>query len=64
MWRRLAVFAAVCSLGCALSGPVRAQDKAPAQGSPPAEAKSLMQAAQQKARKQHKPLMVLFDASW
>ena len=70
MIQRFAVFAAVCALGLALAAPVRAQDSAPAKegasarDSAPAPSKSLLEAAQQKAKKQHKPIMVLFDASW
>jgi hypothetical protein len=64
MVKRFALFAAVFSLGFALAAPVYAQESAPAQKGAPAEAKSLLEAAQQKAKKQHKPMMVRFDASW
>src|SRR5260221_7878922 len=70
MVKRFAVFAAVFALGLALAAPVRAQDSAPAKegasakDSTPASSQSLLEAAQQKAQKQHKPIMVLFDASW
>ena len=70
MFRHCIVFAAVCSLGLSLAAPVSAQDTAPPkesaakQASAPAEAKSLLLEAQQKAKKEHKPLFVLFGASW
>ena len=69
MLRHCVALVAVCSFGFALATPVSGQDSAPAKQSSkevaaPFEAKALLLEAQQKAKKEHKPLFVLFDASW
>lgn len=63
MNRRFILLTAVCALGSALAFPLHAQEPA-AKNSPPAQAKQLLEEGRTKAKKQHKAIMVLFDASW
>jgi thiol:disulfide interchange protein len=67
-----AVLVMVCGLGLALAVPVQAQDSAATaaktqeakEAMPPAPTATLLQAAQQKAAKQNKAVLVMFHASW
>ena len=69
-FKLLSALAVVCGLGFALTMPMRAQERVPATAKTqeavpaPAQTTALVQAAQQTAGKQHKPVLVMFHASW
>ena len=58
MHKSIGLIAALLCLSLAPLARARADEHAPA------PAKALLQSAMQKAKKEHKPLLVMFHASW